>query len=105
MAEPLDLAALAELRRLEAAATPAPWEVSGAMVVFGVLREGSIAANYALIGALRNAAPDLLRLARLGLEHERLAATLATLEAEVDAALERSALAQKRAPKGDADAS
>jgi hypothetical protein len=29
---------------------------------------------------MRNAAPDLLRLARLGLEHERLAASLATPE-------------------------
>jgi hypothetical protein len=36
------------------------------------------------VGKLLDALPDLLRLARLGLEHERLAAALATREAEVD---------------------
>jgi hypothetical protein len=36
------------------------------------------------VGKLLDALPDLLRLARLGLEHERLAATLATREAEID---------------------
>jgi hypothetical protein len=102
LAETLDLAALDRLADLEREATTAPWAVFGSMVVYGPMEDGTLAANRALTVALRNALPDLLRLARLGLEHERLAATLATLEADLDAALERAAMAQKRAPKGGA---
>jgi hypothetical protein len=98
--ETLDLAALDRLADLEREATTAPWAVFGSMVVYGPMEDGTLEANRALTVALRNAAPDLLRLARLGLEHERLAATLATLEAEIDAALERAAMAQKRQREG-----
>jgi hypothetical protein len=125
MAEPLDLAALEAGERLLAGvpADPAygawafaPWPenpdigtVTGAdgCHVATVWRDRPVAmwdADEARAAVwLVNHAADLLRLARLGLECERLAATLATLEVEIDAALDRAAMAQKRAPKGHAD--
>jgi hypothetical protein len=84
MAEPLDLAALEEAARLLHTARNADrW--------FEYTNACSRLSTW-----LTEHAADLLRLARLGLEHERMAATLATREADVDAALERAALAQKR---------
>jgi hypothetical protein len=126
VAETLDAAALGELQRLHEAATPVPWDVApdrplaaeatvygpdgdGLAICVGSLQIdrpiGSAPQDASLIAAFRNAFPDLLRLARLGLEHERLAGILATLETDIDAALDRAAMAQKRTPKGDADAS
>jgi hypothetical protein len=119
MAEPLTLAALERLAALEQQAKEGPWSAApqinkygfrateihgrGLSRYLGAMNTSSGEDNHInadLVVELRNHAPDLLRLARLGLEHERLAATLATLEAEVDAALERAAMAQKRG-KGD----
>jgi hypothetical protein len=91
MAEILDLAALERLAAMEAAVTEGPWssapqinEYGHAMAeihgkglsrYLGAMNTTSGEdnhANAALTVALRNALPDLLRLARLGLEHERL---------------------------------
>jgi hypothetical protein len=48
-------AALDELAKLEAAATPGAWDIEH---------------DHALLIALRNAAPELIRLARIGLAYE-----------------------------------
>jgi hypothetical protein len=72
MAETLDLAALEEAARLlDTARNADRW--------FEYTNSCTRLSTW-----LTEHAPELLRLARLGLEHERLAAALATREAEVD---------------------
>ena len=55
---------IAELRRLEAEATPGPWDVSG-LTVYDTCMDGVAsthsASDAALIVALRNALPELLK--------------------------------------------
>lgn len=55
---------IAELRRLEAEATPGPWDVSG-LTVYDTCMDSVAsthsAADAALIAAMRNALPELLK--------------------------------------------
>lgn len=83
--EMLDEATLSELERMEKEATPGPWRldvdwtyeiIDANDAIIGKVVQASEdhdrVAEAALIVALRNAAPSLFRLARLGLEAEKL---------------------------------